>query len=45
MTIRELLRGAFKENNEAGCVLVILASLLLIVAGLFVLIRFGLWSR
>ena len=41
MTIRELLRATFKENNEFGCLLLVIAILALIFGCVFTGMRSG----
>jgi hypothetical protein len=45
MTIRELLRSTFKENNELGCLLLMIILPILMIASLWLLARLGILSR
>jgi len=41
MTFRELLRGTLKDNNEVGCVLLVVTILVLILGYITLASRYG----
>jgi hypothetical protein len=41
MTFRELMRGTLRENNELGCVLLVVIVLALIFCYLVIATRYG----